>query len=117
MDPVNPQQPLVLVVAGEAHAREKIQHALNTLGQTRVQVVPDESAAIQGLDAIAMSSVRRFAHEAAAPLLIVTMMSELLQDDETLTESQVADLRKIQDAAARLSRMLKDLKSGQVAGL
>jgi DNA-binding NtrC family response regulator len=93
--------------------------AAAALGSALRRVVDQTSGGAQhpsppadgGLETVVpMNQVIHFAHEAAGPLMTVTMLSELLLDDGGLTPSQAADVRQIQRAATVLSKMLKDLK-------
>jgi len=56
-------------------------------------------------------AVLDFAHQAAAPLMTLTMISELLIEDAGLSPSQTEDIRKIHQAGRELSRMIRDFKS------
>jgi signal transduction histidine kinase len=55
--------------------------------------------------------VRHFAHEAAAPLMIVTMLSEMLLDAGNLGPAEQEDVRKIQRAGKELAELIRALRT------
>lgn len=123
----------MVIVGADASGREDIQATFRALGVTQLRFVHDISTAVSAIEAmrddrevavgvvtgpdtppvVSPDALGHFAHEAAAPLLIVTMLSEVMLDDETLTSTQREDLRKIHEAGSQLSKMLKEFKSGR----
>jgi CheY-like chemotaxis protein len=86
-----------------------LKHALSSRPHPPVVVLSGTNTDFQ--DVVPMSAVRHFAHEAAAPLMIVTMLAEMLMDDVGLTPAQADDVRKIQRAAGELSQLIKTLRT------
>jgi DNA-binding NtrC family response regulator len=86
-----------------------LKHALSTRPHPPVIVLFGTNTDFR--DVVPMSAVRHFAHEAAAPLMIVTMLAEMLLDDIAVPPAHADDVRKIQRAAGELSQMIKTLRT------
>jgi DNA-binding NtrC family response regulator len=62
-------------------------------------------------EVLAAGTVSHFAHQAAAPLMIVMMLTEMLLESNALTPAQADDVRRIEHAVGELRRMINELRS------
>jgi DNA-binding NtrC family response regulator len=73
----------------------------------KIRPARDKAVAQSGMS---RTRVRDFAHEASAPLMAITMLSELLLDDESLPQPQREEVRLIHRAGTELTLMLERLR-------